>query len=434
MNQIIVFIEMSSDTESKSTSSQVSDKFKSINIPESISSKIGKNLHNIDNHPIGIIKDLVYEYFDSLEKKNKTKFEKFSDIGPVVSTKDNFDSLLIPKYHPARSKSDTYYVDDEHVLRTHTSAHQCELLSKGHTSFLVTGDVYRKDEIDSTHYPVFHQMEGVHIDMNETMTKDELEENLVSTLIGLCNHLFPGSQVRVSEDYFPFTDPSFEMEVFHNGEWIEVLGCGVIQNKIIKNCSESNKTLVSKTSSDDVKNGWAFGIGLERLAMILFEIPDIRLIWVDSNKFLDQFKTKTITKFKPYSILQSVDRDVSFFIPQEQVLQFSNDEKEEIEKIKDVEKFTDKKTGIVRIWKNENDMFDVIRETSNKIHSDIVSVVIMFDQFYNQKLSKLSRTYRISYSPPDPDMSSPGEFALLVNKLHETIAKDIESSLGVTIR
>ena len=124
------------------------------NITPSIQAKIGRNLHNQKNHPLEIIKSKIYEFFSE-------DFGKFDDFNPIVNIEDNFDKLLIEKDHPSRGMSDTYYVDENKVLRTHTSAHQNELMESGHRKFLVTGDVYRKDEIDSSHYPVFHQMEGV---------------------------------------------------------------------------------------------------------------------------------------------------------------------------------------------------------------------------------------------------------------------------------
>jgi phenylalanyl-tRNA synthetase alpha chain len=127
------------------------------NIGPSIEAKIGRNLHNKKNHPIEIIKRKIYEYFNELDGYD---FAKFDDLPPYVNVSDNFDKLLIPKDHPARSRSDTYYINKDTVLRTQTSAHQNELLAQGHQNFLVTGDVYRKDEIDKSHYPVFHQMEG----------------------------------------------------------------------------------------------------------------------------------------------------------------------------------------------------------------------------------------------------------------------------------
>ena len=145
------------------------------NIPSSIEQKINRKLHNLKNHPIEIIKNIIYKYLTNIRQ-----FDIFDNLDPFVSIEDNFDKLLIPKNHPARSKSDTYYQNENIVLRTHTSAHQNELLSKGHLNFLVSGDVYRKDEIDSHHYPIFHQMECVMVFKKGTSNpRNKTKENLI---------------------------------------------------------------------------------------------------------------------------------------------------------------------------------------------------------------------------------------------------------------
>ncbi|WKA13334.1 hypothetical protein VitviT2T_030642 [Vitis vinifera] len=123
------------------------------NVPDAILSKLGMQLHRRDQHPIGILKNAIYDYFDA---NYSNKFDKLDDLCPIVSTKENFDDVLVPPDHISRSYNDTYYIDSQTVLRCHTSAHQAELLRRGHTHFLVTGDVYRRDSIDSTHYRVFH--------------------------------------------------------------------------------------------------------------------------------------------------------------------------------------------------------------------------------------------------------------------------------------
>ena len=155
------------------------------NITNIIESKIGRNLHNQKNHPLEIIKNKLYEFFDELSKEGDYNFKKFDNFSPFVSIEDNFDKLLIPKDHPARSKSDTYYVNEKTVLRTHTSAHQNQLLAEGLTDFVIIGDVYRKDEIDKCHYPVFHQIEIVGKIKNGNEPVFELKrvlEKLVQTL------------------------------------------------------------------------------------------------------------------------------------------------------------------------------------------------------------------------------------------------------------
>jgi len=130
-------------------------------VTDTIFQKLGVNLHHRKDHPLGIIKEAIFQYFEQTEGEGA--FKLFDDFYPVVTTTQNFDELLIPEDHISRPENDTYYVDSEKVLRCHTSAHQAELLREKHKNFLVIGDVYRRDTIDATHYPVFHQMEGVKI-------------------------------------------------------------------------------------------------------------------------------------------------------------------------------------------------------------------------------------------------------------------------------
>lgn len=316
------------------------------NITDSIRQKMNRNIHNQKNHPIEIIKRKIYDFFGD-------EFEKFDNLNPEVKVEENFDKLLIPKEHPARATSDTYYVDSETVLRTHTSAHQNELLNKGYKKFLVTGDVYRKDEIDSSHYPVFHQMEGVCI-IEEG--KDEQTEFL-KVLDGLINHLFPGCEYRVNEDYFPFTEPSIEIEVKFNGQWLEIMGGGIVQNKILEQNGIFNK------------KAWAFGLGLERLAMILFKIPDIRYFWSEDERFINQFSSGEIVEFKEYSKYPPCIKDISFWI---------NDEY------------------------NFNNFCEIVRE----LGGDIIEEINKIDEFTNTKTNKTSHCYRIVYRSNDRSLTN----------------------------
>lgn len=129
------------------------------NVPESIRALIGRNLHRQNGHPLCTIKDTIHTFF----KDDKKDFKLYDALSPHVSVKQNFDDLLTPPDHVSRSRSDTFYIDEASVLRCHTSAHQCQLIREGERYFLVAGDVYRRDTVDATHYPVFHQMEGVRI-------------------------------------------------------------------------------------------------------------------------------------------------------------------------------------------------------------------------------------------------------------------------------
>lgn len=339
------------------------------NITDGIRERMGKNLHNKNNHPIEIIKRKIHEHFGE-------SFLKFDNLDPVVKIEENFDKLLIPKDHPARAKSDTYYVDETQVLRTHTSAHQNELMSSGHKKFLVTGDVYRKDEIDSSHYPVFHQMEGVCIMEDGQDAKEEL----LKALDGLVAHLFPGHEYRVSDDYFPFTDPSIEIEVKFGDKWLEILGGGVVQQKILDNCGIKGKT------------AWAFGLGLERLAMILFKIPDIRYFWTDDVRFVKQFESGSIIEFKEYSKYPSCYKDITFWL---------NDEYK------------------------YNDFCEIVRE----IGGDIVESIEVKDNFTHPKTGRVSHCYRVSYRSNDRSLTNEE-----VDKAQNEIRNLVEKQMNLELR
>merc|ERR1719247_2978567 len=220
------------------------------NVTPYIAALVGKELHKTKDHPLGIIKFKIEEYFNSLE--GDTKFDIVDSLDPLVSAEQCFDDLLIPTDHPGRQPSDTYYVTRDGgratssaadtLLRTHTSAHQSELLREGREAFLCTGDVYRRDEIDASHFPAFHQMEGVKLfseaEMNGRTDFSDKEawlaspecdlvgKDLKKTLEGLIKYVFddPDLQTRWRDDYFPFTEPSFELDVFYQDEWLEVLG------------------------------------------------------------------------------------------------------------------------------------------------------------------------------------------------------------------
>ncbi|XP_009984765.1 PREDICTED: phenylalanine--tRNA ligase, mitochondrial [Tauraco erythrolophus] len=135
------------------------------NVTEKILSKVGKNLHNKKHHPLWLIKEQVKDHFykQYVGRRGTPLFSVYDGLSPVVTVQQNFDSLLIPQNHASRRKEDNYYLNRDHMLRAHTSAHQWDLIHSGLDAFLAVGDVYRRDTIDNTHYPVFHQMEGVRL-------------------------------------------------------------------------------------------------------------------------------------------------------------------------------------------------------------------------------------------------------------------------------
>eukprot|EP00252_Welwitschia_mirabilis_P016280 TRINITY_DN3591_c0_g1_i1.p1 TRINITY_DN3591_c0_g1~~TRINITY_DN3591_c0_g1_i1.p1 ORF type:complete len:450 (+),score=64.36 TRINITY_DN3591_c0_g1_i1:214-1563(+) len=352
------------------------------NIPDSIFGKLGLQLHRRDNHPLGILKEEIYKYFD---QQYQGQFKKFDDLCPIVSVKANFDDVLVPPDHVSRSYNDTYYINSETVLRCHTSAHQAELLREGHTHFLVTGDVYRRDSINATHYPVFHQMEGFRVFTSTELGASHLDSasyvamDLKKTLEGLAQHLFGNVETRWIDTYFPFTDPSYELEIYFQGEWLEVLGCGVTEEKIL---------------SDNGRQGclaWAFGLGLERLAMVLFDVPDIRLFWSSDPRFTSQFsKGQLGVKFKPFSKFPPCYKDISFWIS---------------------DSFT------------ENNFCEVVRAVAG----DIAEEVTLIDQF--TKKDKTSHCYRITFRSMERSLTDEE-----VNQLQTRVREEVENKLNVTLR
>jgi len=210
--------------------------------------------------------------------------------GPEVELDHfNFELLNIPKNHPARDAQDTFYIDDNIVLRTHTSPMQARtmLSRKPPIRIICPGRVYRADEVDATHSPVFHQLEGLVIDEDVTMA------DLRGTLNAFAERLYgKGITTRFRPSFFPFTEPSAEVDltcVACKGEgcrvckgtgWIEVLGCGMVNPKVLEMCGIDSKKY----------SGFAFGIGLERIAMQRYKVPDMRLLYEGDMRFLGQFK------------------------------------------------------------------------------------------------------------------------------------------------
>lgn len=211
--------------------------------------------------------------------------------GPEVETAYyNFEALNIPKNHPARDEQDTFYVDGflDFVLRTQTSPVQVRVMEKKDMpiKIIAPGRVYRSDEVDATHSPVFHQLEGLVIDKNITMG------DLKGALSVFAKELFgEDTKVRFRPHHFPFTEPSAEMDascfacggkgcrVCKNSGWIEVLGCGMVHPKVLEMAGIDPKEY----------SGFAFGMGLERVTMQKYAITDLRLLFENDVKFLEQF-------------------------------------------------------------------------------------------------------------------------------------------------
>ena len=233
-------------------------------------------------HPITLVMDELIDCFTGLG------FEVME--GPEVELDHyNFELMNLPKNHPARDAQDTFYVDDNIVLRTHTSPVQARtmLSRKPPIRIACPGRVFRADEVDATHSPVFHQIEGLVID------KDVNMGDLKGTLDALFKRLYGDDiETRFRPSFFPFTEPSAEVDltcISCRGKgcrmckgtgWIEVLGCGMVNPKVLTMCG----------IDPNEYTGFAFGIGLERITMLRYGIKDMRLLYEGDERFLRQFR------------------------------------------------------------------------------------------------------------------------------------------------
>ena len=200
------------------------------------------------------------------------------DDGPEIEDEyHNFTALNIPGNHPARAMHDTFYFDNEYLLRTHTSPIQIRSMERDGVPIRVIapGKVYRRDS-DITHTPMFHQVEGLVIDKDINFT------HLKGILHDFINSFFKDEMtLRFRPSYFPFTEPSAEVDLLSgDGQWLEILGCGMVHPKVLDNLGIDNKTF----------SGYAFGMGVERLTMLKYGIKDIRLFYENDLSFLSQFK------------------------------------------------------------------------------------------------------------------------------------------------
>jgi len=315
------------------------------------------------------------------------------EVPEVVPAQASFDLFDFPADHPTRSKSDTYYVDDEHILRTHTTImwyYYTQLeeiknkIKKGeNVGCLSFGKVYRKDEIDRHHMNVFHQIDGWFLCPKDKRIINS--EDLQNVLIEIAQSVF-GKDVkyRFNEDTFPFTTPSLEMEIEKDGKWVEILGSGIVKLKVLDNLGVDSK----------VYNGWAFGFGLERLALASMELPDIRLLWSEDERVKKQLKLGN--KFKEVSKFPPIVRDISFVVSKDFI---------------------------------PNNYFDSIRDAGG----DLVETVELLDKYENAKKfgeDKISYTFRITYRHLDKTLTN-AEANELHTKIEEVTARDFGGVIRV---
>jgi len=307
-------------------------------------------------------------------------------VAEIVPAKESFDLFNFPPDHPARSRSDTYYINDDYILRPHTTVMwyyyfklpeiREKILNGTPFGAWSHGKVYRKDEIDRHHMNVFHQIDGVYLSRKDKKTIGQ--EELKDVLLAAAKAVFgDGFQWRFNEDQFPYTHSSLEMEIDLGNGWVEILGSGVVEPKVLEKFDIDSK----------IWNGWAFGSGLERLAILSMELPDIRLLWSNDERVKQQLKLgnafKEVSKFPP------VTRDISFVVDNS----FA-----------------------------PNDYFDLIRD----IGGDLVEEVSLLDKYEDKEKfgeGKISYTYRVIYRHLDRTLTN-AEVDVLHKKLEEQTKKD----------
>ncbi len=326
--------------------------------------------------------------------KSQPDFKNFDTlkVPEIVPVDVSFDLYGFAPDHPARKPSDTYFLNDNNLLRPHTTVmwyyylNQPEIKEKiknGETlGFFCFGKVYRKDEIDRNHMNVFHQMDGGFlIPKNKKVVK---VEDLQEVLANIAKAVFgPDIKYRFNPDTFPYTDPSLEMEVEIDGRWIEVLGCGIMTDNLIKNLG----------LNPEEWSNWAFGFGLERLAIISMNLPDIRLLWSEDERVKKQLKLGN--KFIEVSKYPPIVRDISFVVPNTFI---------------------------------PNDYFDFVRETA----PGIVEQVELLDKYENKEKfgeGRISYAYRITYRSLDKTLTSNE-----VDELHKKIEDVTKKVFQATIR
>ncbi len=493
------------------------------NIPSSILDRLAATpvLTSTPSHPLHLLTRQIRRHLAGFQYI-------YPPPAPVVSAELNFGDLGFPADHPGRSPTDTYYVNRDTCLRTHTSAHEVQTFEQGHDAWLLCADVYRRDEIDASHYPIFHQMEGARMfdptkgdyeargavereceAMEAELRKAAIEisdevdvqeaggwqegmnaehaalamRHLKATLNGLVLELFgprhaleaaaaaeaPEQQpagkgkskgahkaernggdginsstmsgvsesaidplkVRWVSATFPFTSPSFEVEVWFRGKWLEILGCGVVKQRTLDKAGVPHKL------------GWAFGLGIERIAMVLYSIPDIRLFWSRDPRFLSQFalaesgmlddqagqmgdqrlsaaggngsapkdaaerdaRSAQLVTFRPYSRFPACYKDTSFWLAAAQQKEQGG---------------AAQQRGF-----HENDLMEIVRDEAG----DLVEDVKCIDDFTHPKTQRRSLCYRVNYRSMDRNLENEE-----VNALHHKVVERLVSELGIEPR
>jgi phenylalanyl-tRNA synthetase alpha chain len=315
------------------------------------------------------------------------------DIPRIVSVQDDFDLLNTPKDHPSRRETDTYYITEKDILRTQMTVmwpyylRNKEVLKKlqaeGHIQSMSSGIVFRKDEIDRKHFPAFHQIDFLYICKKDQkiITVKDLENVQADSIKAIFGE---NIEYRFLTDSFPFTDPSIQLEIKFNDQWMEVTGAGLVHVQCLKNFG----------LDPEVYNGWAFSFGIDRLAMLKMGIGDIRILWSDDPRITSQFKDIN-SKFKEVSKYPLISRDISFVISKDT---------------------------------NLNNYYEIIRDFAE----NLIEEVKLVDEYEDEKKfgkDKKSYTFRIIYRSPEKTLTNEE-----VNKIQEEIRNETKKELNAVLR
>ena len=338
-----------------------------------------------ENSPVKIVNDEI------LSLPVWTDFDVV-EIPKIVTVEDDFDMLNTPKEHPSRRESDTYYLDQTHILRTQMTVmwpyyfrdeEVLERLKKdGEVGSLAPGIVWRKDEIDRKHFPAFHQTDFLYVCKKDKriITLKDLQDIQADAI----RAIFGDIEFRFLVDSFPFTDPSTQAEINWNGNWIEITGAGLVHSNCLRNFG----------LDPEVYNGYAGTFGLDRVAMIKMEIPDIRILWSDDERITRQFKDIN-SKFTEVSKFPETVRDISFII--------------------------DKDVSL-------NNYFEIVRDYAD----NLIEEVKLLDEYENEEKfgkDKKSYTFRIVYRSSERTLTNEE-----INKIQTEIRTKTEKELGAVLR
>jgi len=344
---------------------------------------------------------------------NLPMFKDFDlvDFPRIVTVEQCFDLLNMPKDHPARKETDTYYLDATNILRTHTTAFwpfylkDPEVLARlekdGEIKALAPGIVYRKDEIDRSHYPAFHQIDGLLICKKDK--KIITQEDLKDVQMDLAKGIFGQNiESKFIPDEFPYTLESLEMDIMFNGDWMEVNGAGLVHPQCLKNFG----------LDPEIYNGWAFGFG-DRLAMIKMEIPDIRILWSDDPRITNQFKDIN-SKYKEVSKYPETSRDISFII----------------DKNINLNNYYEIVRDFVPMTKSSRILDGKAVGTENFV--PMIEEVKLLDEYEDEEKfgkDKKSYTFRIVYRSPERTLTNEE-----INKIQEKIRDKTKEDLKAVLR